>query len=101
MYNQLAQTPIPEEFRLTWIKFVKGVWHHKEKAKLLKTRLNNTNAAKNAQKPRKRNANKVFHTDSILNGKDAQDMVWGQLELERKKEKKKEEAWKKKYKLAL
>ena len=101
MFNELAQTSMLEKFRQTWTKFPKDVWQFAEKAKLLETRLNNTNAAENSQKASQHYANKVFKTDNILYDKDAQDMVQDQLELERKKEKKIEETWEKKYKLAL
>ncbi len=72
-----------------------------QKTELLEKRLNNTTAAENAQKARQRQANKVLKTGGILYAKDARHMVQDRLELEEKKEKEKEETWKKQYKLAL
>ena len=88
---------MPEEFRQTWAKFAKGVCQIAQKAELFETRLNNTSAAENARKARQRQANKVLKTGGILYAKDARRMVRDRLELEAKRE----EAWEKRYKLAL
>ena len=57
MVNQLANSPMPEEFRQTWTKFAKGACQVAQKAELLETRLSNTTAAENAWKARQRQAN--------------------------------------------
>ena len=101
MFNQLFTAPMPEELRPTWSKFTKGVCQAAQKVELLKTRLNNITAAENACKARQRQSNKVFMTGGILYAKDAWHMVQDQLELKEKKEKEREEAWGKWYKLAL
>ena len=84
MFNQLASARMPEEFCQTWAKFAKGACQIAQKAELLETRLNNTNAAKNARKARQRQANKVLKTGGILYAKDARRMVRDWLELEAK-----------------
>ena len=48
MFNQLANAPMPKEFCQTWAKLAKGECHIAQRAELLETRLNNTNAAENA-----------------------------------------------------
>ena len=100
IFNQLANVPMPEEFRQTWTKFAKGACQVAQKAELLETRLNNT-TAENARKARQRQANKVLKTGGILYAKDARHMVRDRLELEEKREKEREEAWEKRYKVAL
>lgn len=69
MFNQLANAPMPEEFRQTWTKFANGACPVAQKAELLETRLNNSTATENAQKPRQRQANKVLKTRGILYAK--------------------------------
>ena len=100
MFNQLANAPMPEAFRQTWAKFAKGACQIAQKTELLEAKLNTTIAAENARKTRQRQANKVLKTGGILYAKDARRMVRDRLELE-KREKEREEAWEKWYKLAL
>ncbi len=75
MFNQLANAPMPEEFRQTWTKFAKDACQVAQKAELLETKLNNTNAAENPRKARQRQANKVLKTGGILYAKDVRYMV--------------------------
>ena len=84
VFNQLANAPMPEEFRQTSAEFAKGACQMAQKAELLETRLNNTTAAENAHQ---RQANKVLKTGGILYAKDARHMVRDRLELEEKREK--------------
>ncbi len=65
------------------------------KSRVIETKLNNTIAAECSQKARQQQANKVLKTG--LYAKDARHMVEDRLELEEKKEKEREEAWKKRY----
>lgn len=63
-----------------------------QKAELLETKLNNITAVENSRKACQWQVNKVLKTGSILYSKDMQYMVQNCLELEGKREKKKEEA---------
>ena len=92
---------MPEEFRQTWAKFAKGACLVAQKAELYETKLNETTAAENAWKSRQRQANKVLQTGGILHAKNARHMVRDRLEFEEKMEKDREEAWEKRYELAL
>ena len=101
MFNQLANAPMPEEFCQTWTKFAKGACQVAQKAELLETGLNNTTAAENGRKARQRQVNKVLKTGGILYAKYARHMVRDRLDLEEKRKKEREEAWEKRYKVAL
>ena len=101
MFNQLASAPMREEFRQTCAKIAKGACQIAQKAELLETRLNNTNAAENARKARQRQANKVLKSGDILYVKDLRRMVRDRLELEAKREKGREEGWERRFKVAL
>lgn len=86
MFNQMTSGHLPEELLPTWSKFAKGVVVMAQKGELLETRLNGITAAKNAQKARLQQSNKIFQAGSILYAKDAQHMVCEQLELEERRE---------------
>ena len=101
MVNQLSGAPMPEEYRQTWAKFAKRACLAAQKAELYETKLNEKTAAENARKTRQRQANKVLQTEGILYANNARHMVRDRLELQEKKEKDREEAWEKRYELAL
>ena len=101
MFNQSASGYMTKKVLLTWSKFAKSVIAMAQKGELLKTGLNSITAAKNAQKTRAQQPNKVLQTEEILYAKNAQHMVCEQLELEEKREQEREKAREKRFVQAL
>ena len=92
MLNPLANAPLREEFRATWLKFAK---------RACLTRGAIRNSLQKMLESSAGQANKVLKTKGILSAKHARRMVRDRLELAEKREKEKEEACEKRYKLAL
>ena len=63
----------------------------------MEQRLEVTVAAENARRSRKVEANKVLQKEGVLYSANAHHMNCERLELEKKREKEREEAWQKKY----
>ena len=101
MFNQIASRHLPEELLPTWSKFAKGVVVMAQKEELLETRPNGITAAKNAQKARLKQSNKILQAGSILYSKDAQYMVCERLELEERRDQERKKAREKRFTQAL
>lgn len=78
-------------------KFTKGALADVRKAKLMKARLNQTTAAENARKARKREFNRVLQTGEVLYAKNARRMTKDRLKLEEERKRAREEAYEKRY----
>ena len=93
MFNQLTNGLImSEKSRKTWSKFAKSTCQAVQQAKLLEAKLNTTAAVEKARKARQKQSSKVIQTGDILYAINAQCIVRDQLELEEKREKKREKA---------
>ena len=77
------------------IKIFLGEYFASQKAELDEKWLNKTNTVKKLRKPDKSKLIRYFRQGAFF--KNAQYIVWDQLELKKKKKKKKEEAWIKEY----
>ncbi len=96
-FELMTHPAIPEDLQKSLHKFTRGASAVARCGLLMEQRLNAQVSAENARRTRKMEANKLLHKGGVLYSKNARRMNQERLELEKAREKERDDAWQKRY----